>query len=79
MDSIRYVNRRYKKPEIETTLFVKICLLALRAYLLLMVALMGYALVKQASAPQKSEQTAPSVQSTPASTPSSAPATLQAQ
>lgn len=37
---IREVNRRYAKPEIAMTPFVKFCLLSLRIYLLLLVALM---------------------------------------
>ena len=38
--SIREINRKYAKPEIEITWFVKFCLLSLRIYLLLLVALM---------------------------------------
>jgi hypothetical protein len=46
--SVREVNRRYAKPEIETTLFTRICLVSLRVYLMGMVALMAYALVHTA-------------------------------
>ena len=45
---IREVNRRYERPELKTTLFTRICLVCLRAYLLLMVALMLFALVHTA-------------------------------
>ncbi|MGD0462575.1 MAG: hypothetical protein ABSB74_08805 [Tepidisphaeraceae bacterium] len=37
---VREVNRKYAKPEIEMTRVVKFCLLSLRIYLLLLVALM---------------------------------------
>lgn len=48
--SIREINRKYAKPEIEMTRFVKICLLALRVYLVGMVGLMVYGLVVAANA-----------------------------
>ena len=48
--SVREINRKYARPEIETTWFVKICLLSLRIYLLTMVGLMVYALIKQSVA-----------------------------
>lgn len=47
-ESVREVNRKYAKPEIEMTAFVKICLVVLRVYLLAMVGLMTYALIKAA-------------------------------
>ncbi len=47
--SIREVNRRYARPEIETTLFTRICLVSLRVYLTVMVVLMLYALVHTAA------------------------------
>ncbi|HEX9531767.1 MAG TPA: hypothetical protein VGA58_03200 [bacterium] len=37
---IREVNRRYAKPEIAMTPFVKFCLVSLRVYLLVLVTLM---------------------------------------
>ena len=37
---IREINRKYAKPEIEITPFVKFCLIGLRIYLLLLVGLM---------------------------------------
>jgi len=80
-DSVHYVNQRYAKPEIQTTLFVKICLMTLRVYLLLMIALMGYALVRQAtSSPKKEgENAAPPAQTQPAATQPGAPAATHAQ
>ena len=42
---VRHVNAKYAKPQIEMTLFVKICLLTLRAYLLVLIALMLYKFV----------------------------------
>jgi hypothetical protein len=58
--SVREVNRKYAKPEIETTLFVKICLLALRLYLIIMIGLMVYALVRQVrSGSEPQEKTGP--------------------
>ncbi len=47
--SVGEVNRRYAKPEIETTLFTRICLVSLRVYLTVMVVLMLYALVHTAT------------------------------
>jgi hypothetical protein len=47
-DGVREVNRKYANPEIETTLFTKVCLVGLRVYLMLMVVLMVYALVHTA-------------------------------
>jgi hypothetical protein len=80
-DSVRYVNQRYAKPEIQTTLFVKICLMTLRVYLFLMIALMCYALVRQAtSSPKKEgENAAPPAQAQPATTESGVPAATHAQ
>lgn len=61
-ESVREVNRKYAKPEIEMTLFVKTCLLTLRVYLLLMVGLMVYALVRQAIGGGTPSQTTPASQ-----------------
>ena len=68
-ESFAEVNRKYAKPEIETTLFVKICLLTLRIYLLLMVGLMVYALVKQAMAENTEAQPPAATQPTTAPEP----------
>ncbi len=46
--SVAEVNRRYAKPELETTRFTRICLVSLRVYLTAMVVLMLYALVHTA-------------------------------
>lgn len=67
-DSVREVNRKYAKPEIETTLFVKICLVVLRVYLLSMVALMVYALVKDAVGGGNPSETAPTAAPTTTNT-----------
>jgi hypothetical protein len=45
MHSVRTINRKYAKPQIEMTPFVKICLLTLRLYLLLLIGLMVYKFV----------------------------------
>lgn len=45
MSSIRAINRKYAKPQIDMTPFVKICLLTLRLYLFLLVGLMVYKFV----------------------------------
>lgn len=39
---IRTVNRKYQKPKIEMTPFVKICLFVLRVYLVALVGLMVF-------------------------------------
>ena len=39
---VRTINRKYATPQIEMTLFVKVCLLTLRLYLFLLVGLMAY-------------------------------------
>ena len=78
MDSVRYVNQRYKTPEIKTSTFLKICLLALRIYLLLMIVLMGVFLVKQATS-AGNEQPASAAESQPAAPQSGAPETTQAR
>jgi hypothetical protein len=39
---VRTINRKYATPQIEMTLFVKVCLLMLRLYLFLLVGLMAY-------------------------------------
>jgi len=38
---VRTINRKYATPQIEMTLFVKVCLLTLRLYLFLLVGLMA--------------------------------------
>ena len=40
MPQVREINRKYAKPEIEMTPFIKFCLFGLRIYLLLLVGLM---------------------------------------
>lgn len=45
LESVRAINRRYARPHIEMTPFAKICLLALRLYLFLLVGLMVYKFV----------------------------------
>ncbi len=39
---VRTVNRKYAKPQIEMTPFVKVCLVTLRLYLFLLIGLMIY-------------------------------------
>lgn len=39
---VRAINRKYAQPQIKITPFVRICLLALRVYLLILVGLMVY-------------------------------------
>ncbi|MGD1020344.1 MAG: hypothetical protein ABSA12_13615, partial [Verrucomicrobiia bacterium] len=46
---VRLVNRRYAKPEIATTRFVKICLVGLRVYLISLVGLMVFKFVVAAT------------------------------
>ena len=66
-DGVREVNRRYARPEIETTRFTRVCLVGLRVYLMLMVALMVYALVRTAAAGRDAvEPAAPPAASQPA-------------
>jgi len=43
--AFRAINRRYAKPAIEITPFVKICLVALRLYLFVLVGLLVYKFV----------------------------------
>ncbi len=43
---VRAINRKYAKPQIEMTWFVKACLLILRLYLFVLVGLMIYKFVK---------------------------------
>ena len=43
--AFRAINRRYAKPAIEMTPFVKICLVALRLYLFVLVGLLVYKFV----------------------------------
>lgn len=38
--SVREINRKYAKPRIEMTLFVKICLFSLRVYLIALIGIM---------------------------------------
>lgn len=40
VSQVRQINRKYAKPEIEMTFFVRFCLIGLRLYLLLLVGLM---------------------------------------
>jgi hypothetical protein len=40
LPQVREINRKYAKPELEMTVLVKACLLSLRIYLLVLVALM---------------------------------------
>lgn len=40
VSQVREINRKYAKPEIEMTFFVRFCLIGLRVYLLLLVGLM---------------------------------------
>jgi hypothetical protein len=66
-DGVREVNRKYASPEIETTLFTKVCLVGLRVYLMLMVVLMVYALVHTAlTGGEAVDQAAPASASQPA-------------
>lgn len=46
-DQVRQVNRKYAKPELEMTRLTKLGLLLLRIYLLVMIVLMGWFLVRQ--------------------------------
>ncbi len=39
---VRTVNRKYAKPQIEMTPFVKVCLVTLRLYLFVLIGLMIY-------------------------------------
>jgi hypothetical protein len=39
---VRAINRKYAKPQIEMTWFVKLCLLMLRLYLFVLVGLLIY-------------------------------------
>ncbi len=43
--SVREINRKYAKPTIEITPFVRACLLTLRVYLFLLIGLMLYKFV----------------------------------
>lgn len=45
VDQVRRINRKYAKPQIEMTRFVKACLLGLRLYLFALVILMIYKFV----------------------------------
>jgi len=42
IEQVKEINRMYKKPHIEITPFVKVCLFMLRVYLLGLVGLMVY-------------------------------------
>jgi hypothetical protein len=46
-DQVREVNRKYAKPELKMNLATKICLLALRIYLLAMILMMTWFLIQQ--------------------------------
>ena len=37
---IKFIHKKYRKPKIEMTPFVKICLLALRVYVFVLIGLM---------------------------------------
>jgi Mn2+/Fe2+ NRAMP family transporter len=50
-DQVRQVNRRYAKPEIATTRFVKFCLVGLRVYLFTLIAVMIFKFVIAATQP----------------------------
>ena len=52
LQSIREINRKYAKPEIEMTPFVRVCLYGLRGYLVLLIGLMIYKFVIAANAGQ---------------------------
>jgi len=45
-NQVRTINRKYAKPQIEMTWFVRACLLVLRLYLFVLVGLMIYKFVK---------------------------------
>ena len=47
LEQVRQVNRKYAKPELQMTRFMKISLLVLRLYLLAMIGLMGWFLIQQ--------------------------------
>jgi hypothetical protein len=70
--SVAEVNRKYARPEIQTTLFVKICLVSLRVYLMVMVVLLVYAAVHSIST--GNEVVGPSAQPPAASAPAAPPA-----
>jgi len=42
IDSVKAINRKYSRPQIEMTWFVKSCLLTLRLYLIVLVGLLVY-------------------------------------
>jgi hypothetical protein len=46
-DQVREVNRKYAKPELELNLLTKLCLLGLRIYLLAMIVMMTWFLIRQ--------------------------------
>jgi hypothetical protein len=46
VNKVRAINRKYAKPQVEMTWFVKACLLILRLYLFVLVSLMIYKFVK---------------------------------
>ena len=48
IEQFRAVNRKFAKPEIETTRFAKICLLSLRVYLFGLVGLMVFKFISAA-------------------------------
>ena len=45
---VRAVNEKYKEPEIEMTLFVKVCLIGLKVYLFALIGLMLYKFISMA-------------------------------
>lgn len=42
LEQIKEINRKYAKPQIETTIFVKVCLITLRVYLVTLIGLLLY-------------------------------------
>ena len=42
IEQIKEINRKYSKPQIETTFFVKVCLMTLRVYLIALIGLLIY-------------------------------------
>jgi len=57
--SIRHINRRYAKPEIEMTLFVRVCLFVLRLYLFILIGVFvfKFAVTVNSGSEEQSEST----------------------
>jgi hypothetical protein len=49
VNEVRAINQRYATPEVETTLFTKVCLVGLRVYLITMVGIMLYKFISTVS------------------------------